>query len=334
MCSQRSTLCRAPQQHASAMAPEAENGRDFVTKLPAELIVGIFCLLPSFTDVLALAAACHRFKGIWEENVFSIYEQAASRSIPSEIHARRFLADQTGNSSKNSVSSAREVKLMLRNARTVEKAILEFERVIVWRVKRMVSISRIITICLNTPGFAQFRPFPKHYLPFPRNGIRHPPHLTPLERSRFIRTYYFLWSFMKIDATEWPARFKCLRLKDLYLIFEISHLPQSIGNEEVVTFFWHPSHPRSVENTTCRRSQKRIELNCQIWAHIEHQYQAIHREAPEYINAYALEEGCPDFVGIWDHWQPSLKSWVCRPRGKPHQDLWDESSYASSDDEP
>lgn len=99
--------------------------------MPAELITGTFCLLASFSDVLALAATCHRLRHIWTTNVPPIYVKVAPRSIPCNRYARSFLTDQGGPALDGPALSAGDVVRMVRNSHIIEKAIFQFEREIV-----------------------------------------------------------------------------------------------------------------------------------------------------------------------------------------------------------
>ena len=67
-------------------------------------------------------------------NVNPVYKQIAPRSLPCESAARRFLTDQDG-PDLGSPLSAKDVVRMVRNAGVIEKAILQFEREIVSRVR-------------------------------------------------------------------------------------------------------------------------------------------------------------------------------------------------------
>ena len=102
--------------------------------LPPEVVMNIFCQLPTFSDVFALSAVCCRLRHLWLKNVNPVYEHIAPRSIPCERAARRFLIDQDGPGLGSPVS-AQDVVRMVRNAGVVEKAILQFEREIVSRVR-------------------------------------------------------------------------------------------------------------------------------------------------------------------------------------------------------
>lgn len=103
--------------------------------LPSELVTKAFCLLPSFSDVLALTATCSRLRHIWTTNTTTIYRQVAPRSIPCEPYARSLLADQGSPARDSSTMSAGDVNRMLRNSRMIEKEILQFEEDIVRRVR-------------------------------------------------------------------------------------------------------------------------------------------------------------------------------------------------------
>ena len=120
-------------QLPSIQAANDSNGP--LLSVPVELITKTFGLLPSLFDVLALAATCRRFRRVWTTNVTSIYGQVASRSIPCEPYARRFLADQGGPATNFPTLSARDVLCIVRNSCVIEKAILQFEKDIVCRVK-------------------------------------------------------------------------------------------------------------------------------------------------------------------------------------------------------
>ena len=102
--------------------------------MPPEVVMNIFCQLPTFSDVCALSAVCCRLRHLWLKNVNPVYKHIAPRSIPCERAACRFLIDQDGPGLASPVS-AQDVVRMVRNAGVVEKAILQFEREIVSRVR-------------------------------------------------------------------------------------------------------------------------------------------------------------------------------------------------------
>ena len=115
--------------------PSTQGSSSTLLSIPVELVTRIISLLPSFLDILALAATCRRLRHIWVTNVTSIYSQVALRSIPCERYARRFLTDQDGPATNFPMLSARDVLCMLRNSCVIEKAILQFEEHIVCRVR-------------------------------------------------------------------------------------------------------------------------------------------------------------------------------------------------------
>lgn len=102
--------------------------------LSTEIIVEIFSLLPSFTEVLALSSACARFRSVWIANVNHIFSHVSQRSIPCRPHALILLADQRGPSIDLSLLSTGDVHQIIRNARIVDQAVIQFEREIVCNV--------------------------------------------------------------------------------------------------------------------------------------------------------------------------------------------------------
>ena len=107
-----------------------------VLAIPTELIIHIFKCSSSLSEVLALAATCHRLQEIWHDNVTEIYTPVAARSISCEKHARRLCADHGG--LKDGNVSPQDVRRILRNAHIVKKAIVQFEKEVVCKVKCMV----------------------------------------------------------------------------------------------------------------------------------------------------------------------------------------------------
>lgn len=106
----------------------------FRSELPPELVSNIFCSLPSFNEVFALAQTSRGLRKVWNEYTTQIYEEVAPRSIPHEQHARQFLAEQGGANSSEPLT-AKDVHQMLLNSRIVERAILQFEEEIVHKVR-------------------------------------------------------------------------------------------------------------------------------------------------------------------------------------------------------
>lgn len=119
-----------PSQPAEA----AHNRTISLLLMPPELVTKIFCRLSSFSDVFALSATCRQLRYIWFSNVTPIYSHVAPRSIACATQARKFLNDQGALAVDYSLSAENVVQLV-RNSSVVEKAVQQFEREIVCRVR-------------------------------------------------------------------------------------------------------------------------------------------------------------------------------------------------------
>lgn len=116
--------------------------------MPREVVINIFCQLPSFSDVFTLSAVCCRLRHLWLNNVNPVYKQIAPRSISCERAARRFLIDQDG-PGLGSPMSAEDVVRMVRNAGVIAKAIVQFEREIVSRVRSRFGPNDHVVRCIG-----------------------------------------------------------------------------------------------------------------------------------------------------------------------------------------
>jgi len=177
---------------------------------------------------------------------------------------------------------------------------------------------------------------PESYRP---GAIRYPPYLTPSERARFIRGYYQVWGMMKIEPSSWPSRLACLKLKDLFRLYEMTKLNQSIGGEETIFSFQNPN-PGSIRTIRRGASQKRLALEKEIWQDICQVYQEIFDTESEPDFPWILEGkeigGYMNFIVIWDHWEFNLKCMSCRTRPKNNvkfkrESFWNESSDGEFD---
>lgn len=153
-------LCEPTQ--ATIMPPvlvrAASDSNDALSSMPAELITVIFCLLPSFSDVIALAATCHRLRHIWTTNTTTIFINVAPRGIPCHRYARNFLTDQGGPALDSPTLSAEDVVRMVRNSHIVEKAVFQFEKEIVpWIKSTFCARPEILSIILIDPKPMGFR---------------------------------------------------------------------------------------------------------------------------------------------------------------------------------
>ncbi|KAI4120189.1 MAG: hypothetical protein LQ338_007192 [Usnochroma carphineum] len=180
---------------------------------------------------------------------------------------------------------------MVRNAGVIEDAILQFEREIVSRV-RMDGLSA-----------------EEFYGP---GAHKHPPTLTRTERTRFIRSYYSLWSLMRLDLSEWDPRLQAMTSQELYYLREMTKLTQSIGREEIVPPPMFPDEPSdSVHSINSGQSEKRMTLARRIWQQIQRNSRHFFERDAQDPSVFAKHEGFLWFVVLWDHWQPSLKDMVC-----------------------
>ena len=99
-----------------------------VSLLPVELATKIYCLLPSFSDVFALAATCRRLRRIWVVNFIPIYNEIKPRATSFERHMREFHTDQGGSSTDLSTLAFDDVLDMVRSSYVVARTTLQCER--------------------------------------------------------------------------------------------------------------------------------------------------------------------------------------------------------------
>ena len=149
----------------------------------------------------------------------------------------------------------------------------------------------------------------KFYGPGAQN---HPATLTPSERPRFIRSYYLIWTLMRLDRAQWDARLEDKTSQELYYLQEMSKLTQSIGREEHIPPPMFPDQsPDSIHAIYSGQSDKRAALECRIWEQIQRNSQRFFDRDAQDVSWCAKHEGFLWFVVLWDHWQPSLKDVVC-----------------------
>lgn len=140
---------------------------------------------------------------------------------------------------------------------------------------------------------------------------------------------------MRVGAAEWQSRLEALTLKQLYHLYEMTKLTQSIEGEDLILKPLFPNaDPSSFHAISLDQSQERIALGKKTWEHIEQTYQRIHHKEAEWPWDLAKDEGFLWCIVLWDHWQESLKQIVCdRQATQPstrllfeQQYLWDDSS--------
>lgn len=98
-----------------------------LSSFPAELVLGVFCSLSAFPDVLHLAGACQKHRQIFLDNVTTIYQHVSPRAIPCRRYARKLLADQ-GGALPNEAPTIQDFLQMTRNSIVVEKSVVTLMR--------------------------------------------------------------------------------------------------------------------------------------------------------------------------------------------------------------
>lgn len=64
--------------------------------LPTEILIYIYCQLPSFSDVFHFTATCKQFNIAYCQNTNIIYNNISRKCIQCQYHARQLLANQKG----------------------------------------------------------------------------------------------------------------------------------------------------------------------------------------------------------------------------------------------
>jgi len=297
------------------------NNNDPFVSLPIEVTIQIICRLPSFSDILALAATCRRLAHIWSENVGFIYQHIAPKAINCEHDARIPLADQVGEHSLVSLSVSHVLRL-LRNVQVVEKAISEFNREIVCNAR-------------IAPGPETGKCYYEGTTVPRSNRWRHPPCLTATERPRFIRAYYQFWSLLiRRDPALQRQRLESLTLKELYRMWEIPLLRHYIGDHEDEGTIPAASYPCGAREAL--QCEIRFQIN-RSWFRIHAAYFAsgTHPQSSPYHTVH--DDKCDGFHGhvvFFDHYQDMLKYYVLADAyWRPSMDRMKECVWGDSEDE-
>lgn len=132
--------------------------------------------------------------------------------------------------------------------------------------------------------------------------------LTRTERTRFINTYYALWSLMRLECWEWDSRLRAMRSQELYYLRAMTRLRQSIGQEEIVPFpCFGNKPPSSLHSLISGRSEKRIALQQETWNQIQFNSQRFFQRDAQNPPGY-LKHGSVTWFGVLrDEWQSCLK---------------------------
>jgi hypothetical protein len=137
------------------------------------------------------------------------------------------------------------------------------------------------------------------------------------------------------DDSKWLSMLESMTLKQLYRLFEMTHLRQSIGQGEETnpTPWFADEHSDSVHSI---RSKERGAINAQVWKRIQNiSARVFHDDAP-HCGSYSKHTGFGGFIVMWDPWQDYFKDRICHESTRPaelepspafeKQYLWDDSS--------
>lgn len=109
--------------------------------LPSELLVHIYCEVPTLIDVFSLAATCNQLRSVWIAHVRMIYLMVAPRCVAHESFARSLLTEgPTLTTLDESFLGLDEVLSIMKNMATLEGIISRFENEVVRRVKCKYSL--------------------------------------------------------------------------------------------------------------------------------------------------------------------------------------------------
>lgn len=96
--------------------------------LPTEILVHIYCQLPSFSDVFHFAATCNRFNRVYCQNTNIIYDHISPKCIRCRYNARQLLANQKGIPVVNTITpiTTSDVRQICQNARAVTECLKKY----------------------------------------------------------------------------------------------------------------------------------------------------------------------------------------------------------------
>ena len=117
---------------------------------------------------------------------------------------------------------------------------------------------------------------------------------------------------MRLDPSAWDCRLQATTSQELYHLWEMTKLAQSIGRDEIIPPPMFPiEFSNSIHSINSGRSKKRIALERRIWDQIQRNSWRFFGRGAQITSTYAKHEGVLWFVALSDHWQPSLKDMVC-----------------------
>ncbi|KAF2116968.1 hypothetical protein BDV96DRAFT_644411 [Lophiotrema nucula] len=278
-----------------------------LTAFPAELLLGIYEVLPSFADALTLSATCHTLHSVWAEHRTAIVE-AITNQFECYRCARELLASRrNGVPLEHSDLSDRELYGLAQYARRIDRVIQAIEHDYIPKLQiDALPQSQRITIYGENEA--------------------HPPKLTQTERIRVIRACYQIWALIHRDRDFVRAHIASMPPRQWFYLAELKLWALNNG---------FPTDSRwdlfQISKATSRA------IKGLFWG-------VHHCREPALFQDY--HEVPVDLVVIWDHWQDNLKSVVCgRPLSDLRRDakaqemayLWDfepGDEYLVIDDEP
>jgi len=133
---------------------------------------------------------------------------------------------------------------------------------------------------------------------------RHPPYLTPTERSRFIRAYYRLWGLLELEDSAWSQRYARWTAWQLNRTCEMALLRDFVGEEhDPVLNLSSPPWHRMIPD-------RRWKLHFEMQEFHVKTFRCIHGEAsqpPIFLPLGSGKDmgqfGIYGFIVIFDHFQ-------------------------------
>ncbi|EPS26176.1 hypothetical protein PDE_01112 [Penicillium oxalicum 114-2] len=156
--------------------------------LPAELLVEVFCSLPSLKDVANLGASCKVVNQLQSRHFSYIVDHVSLQSIPCYEDLRALVADQGHLAADQPVTNMSLVGCLFRTSQNIEKAIDNYH--------------------------AQMARYP-HLDP------QVPQVLSLTEKTRFIKAHYQIWGLMLLVEQEKEERIKSMGLEQACLLSDL-----------------------------------------------------------------------------------------------------------------
>jgi hypothetical protein len=258
-----------------------------LTMFPAELLLRIYEVLPSFADAFALSATCRTLHYTWKEHRTAIVHGIISH-FEGYLYAQELLASEgNGPPVEQSDLADRHLLTLARYAKRIEQAVEGIEQNDIPKLRSTFSPSGRLHLSA-CPHFVIVDGLPESKRSTIYGGsATHPPKLTQPERFRVVRALYQVWMLAHPDRDYVRAKLAPLPLRQKYYIAGLS--VWALPNEFPTGDRW--------ETLQIRKAIGRLRENL--------------AQDGYFTDSMKL-------VTIWDHWQDNLKSIVC---GRPFSDL-------------